>query len=245
MNSPAERNTNPWNMLETEPDSRDTDGPQRWHDGRLMYFEHQVQPRPGHWLLERLSVDELRALLPDALDATMVADPARWPLPPAGLPGKRYDDEIDRYGPEAMLIRIGMEYLMAAIRNERRGMHNRWTQAREFIRKIEREVQGQPHTDQFHRLPPIGQPGPPQKVYFIGPASGPVKIGIAAKPMDRLKALQTSHHERLEILATCEGGMEQERNYHTRFEADRLSGEWFTRTPEIEAEIARLQPLSL
>lgn len=80
-------------MESTHPLSNDADGdrhdyvngpatlanpePQRAEDGRLMYFEHQVQPRPGHWLLERLTVDELRAALVEALDATMVADPAR------------------------------------------------------------------------------------------------------------------------------------------------------------------------
>lgn len=80
-----------------------------------------------------------------------------------------------------------------------------------------------------------------QMVYFIGAGkNGPVKIGIATDPVGRLYALQVSHYEKLTILATCVGGGEVERQYHRRFASARLHGEWFTRTPELEAEIARL-----
>jgi hypothetical protein len=78
------------------------------------------------------------------------------------------------------------------------------------------------------------------KVYFIGSETGPVKIGHAIRPTARLKELQTAHFELLTILATCEGGYEQESAYHKIFAKSRLVGEWFTRTPALLAEIERL-----
>ncbi len=49
----------------------------------------------------------------------------------------------------------------------------------------------------------------------------------------------------LRILAKTEGSRTQERAYHARFAAIRLHGEWFERTPEIEAEIERLKLAAL
>ena len=77
-------------------------------------------------------------------------------------------------------------------------------------------------------------------VYFIASDAGPIKIGKAISPERRLKELQTGHPAKLTILATCGGGREQEKRYHARFAAHRLSGEWFARCAEIEAEITRL-----
>jgi len=84
----------------------------------------------------------------------------------------------------------------------------------------------------------------PQFVYFVGAGdSGPVKIGVAMSIEARLMALQVSHYEPLTVLATCPGSIKLEREYHRRFADARLLGEWFTRTPEIEAEIARLNQM--
>lgn len=84
-----------------------------------------------------------------------------------------------------------------------------------------------------------------KSVYFIGAgATGPIKIGIAEDPQSRLEYLQTGHHEVLSILAVTEGGNEAESRYHHQFSDARIRGEWFTRTPAILAEIARLQPRS-
>lgn len=77
-------------------------------------------------------------------------------------------------------------------------------------------------------------------VYFIGHATGPVKIGKAVNPSARLREIQTGYPYKLSILALVDGGHDVERAYHKRFASARLTGEWFTRCPEIEAEIARL-----
>ena len=80
----------------------------------------------------------------------------------------------------------------------------------------------------------------PAFVYFIQTATGQIKIGKACDVKARLKGLQTSHPVRLELLATTEGGKEQERRYHKRFADHRLHGEWFEPHPDILAEIERL-----
>lgn len=81
-------------------------------------------------------------------------------------------------------------------------------------------------------------------VYFIGGADGPVKIGSSANPSARLKEVQTGSFRALSILAVRLGGFAQERAYHHRFAADRLHGEWFARSPALEAEIASLSRLN-
>jgi hypothetical protein len=49
-------------------------------------------------------------------------------------------------------------------------------------------------------------PGVVKKVYFIqAGVGGPIKIGEADSPEDRLRALQTAHHEQLTLLATVDG----------------------------------------
>jgi excisionase family DNA binding protein len=79
-----------------------------------------------------------------------------------------------------------------------------------------------------------------QAVYFIGAKEGPIKIGRALFPEQRLKEIQLGYPYELTILATTPGAAGVERAYHLRFAEHRLNGEWFTRCPEIEAEIARL-----
>jgi hypothetical protein len=74
-------------------------------------------------------------------------------------------------------------------------------------------------------------------VYFIGDDRDRVKIGVAADPLSRLRQLQTSSPVRLVLLAADRAYLEAERALHRRFAASRLSGEWFTRTPELDALI--------
>lgn len=81
--------------------------------------------------------------------------------------------------------------------------------------------------------------------YFIGADHGPIKIGYSIDPPSRLRALQSSSPLVLTILATRAGGAARETAYHQQFAEHRLHGEWFTRTPEIEAEIARLTATDL
>lgn len=77
-------------------------------------------------------------------------------------------------------------------------------------------------------------------VYFIGGDVGGIKIGFATSPKQRLRALQCGSPIELRILAVAPGMPADERDYHKRFADRRLSGEWFERCPEIEAEIERL-----
>lgn len=75
------------------------------------------------------------------------------------------------------------------------------------------------------------------RVYFIQAATGQIKIGIAANPAARLRDLQVGSPVALSLLCECEGGRPQEREYHRRFAAHRLHGEWFAPHQEIIAEI--------
>lgn len=80
---------------------------------------------------------------------------------------------------------------------------------------------------------------PEQRVYFIeAQGTDLVKIGIAAVPADRLRELQTASPHKLSIITTTPGGRELETRLHRRFAASRASGEWFHRTPELDALIA-------
>ena len=81
-----------------------------------------------------------------------------------------------------------------------------------------------------------------QSVYFIRAESGPIKIGIALDPAERLAGLQISHFEKLSLLTTAPGGIRLETKLHHRFAHLRIRGEWFRPAPELLAEIARLQP---
>jgi hypothetical protein len=80
-------------------------------------------------------------------------------------------------------------------------------------------------------------------VYFIGcDAISRVKIGFAGDSIKRrMKELQCGSPVELSLLATAEGGLLQEQIYHLQFAEYRLHGEWFERSPEIEAEIERLK----
>lgn len=81
-----------------------------------------------------------------------------------------------------------------------------------------------------------------QLVYFIAAGEGgPIKIGLAVDPAARIYSAQVFNHEKLILLATVTGGRSAEREYHRRFEAHRIHGEWFRRCPDILAEIARLE----
>lgn len=78
-------------------------------------------------------------------------------------------------------------------------------------------------------------------VYFIGiEPDGPIKIGSAKDVRQRLMTLQVAVPQPLAVLATVPGGVVKEREYHARFQVHRLRGEWFSRTPELAAEIAAL-----
>jgi hypothetical protein len=74
----------------------------------------------------------------------------------------------------------------------------------------------------------------PSMVYFVQAESGPIKIGVSVKTLDRLSALQGGSHERLRLMAYIDGGTrELETALHRRFRAHRISGEWFSPAPEL------------
>lgn len=80
----------------------------------------------------------------------------------------------------------------------------------------------------------------PGKVYFIAAQSGEIKIGHSRTPKARLVRLQTGHPDRLTLLATVDGGVDLEREYHNRFSGHRIKGEWFHPHRDIWAEIVRI-----
>lgn len=63
-------------------------------------------------------------------------------------------------------------------------------------------------------------------VYFIGCGEF-IKIGFSSRPLDRLRELQTSHPDELEILGTIKGTRKLEFRLHKRFADLRERGEWF------------------
>jgi len=80
-------------------------------------------------------------------------------------------------------------------------------------------------------------------VYFIQSiGGGPIKIGHSDSPIKRLATLQTSHYEKLTILATVDGGLTTETKLHERFSKDRLHGEWFTPSEELMQYINQHRP---
>jgi hypothetical protein len=209
---------------------------------RLPYHEHQLQPNDGYkGILECLDIEEARVLCAAMLERFHIHDCRGFPLPPSGLPGFRRDG-YEEDSPAAQLIEIGVRYAMLIIRSEPRAMHLRWQEAQELVSDIERKAKDAAQIEEVERAMREydRRDAQPQFVYFIGAASGAIKIGTATNPQVRLKTLQTGHHERLEILATCEGGQTVEREYHARFADRRMNGEWFERCPEIETEIATL-----
>ncbi len=77
--------------------------------------------------------------------------------------------------------------------------------------------------------------------YFFGGDEGPIKIGFSRDVAGRINTLKSNTGPiRTRLLAKINGGREREAHYHHRFREYRLGHEWFTRCPEIEAEIARL-----
>lgn len=82
------------------------------------------------------------------------------------------------------------------------------------------------------------------KIYFIAALKGPIKIGLALNPRDRLRGLQTSHPKKLRLLADTPGDHGLEASYHHRFAAHRLHGEWFAPHADILDEIRRIRSIS-
>jgi hypothetical protein len=81
-------------------------------------------------------------------------------------------------------------------------------------------------------------------IYFIGPENGPIKIGYATRLSFRLRDLELANAYPLTVWASVQAAPSLEREYHKRFAAHRLHGEWFTRHDDILAEIAYLNQVA-
>jgi len=80
-------------------------------------------------------------------------------------------------------------------------------------------------------------------VYFIRAGSdGPVKIGTAANPTNRMRELQTGSSLPLHLLRVVDGNRETESAYHARFEQHAIHGEWFSYTPEMDSLVIPYRP---
>lgn len=76
-------------------------------------------------------------------------------------------------------------------------------------------------------------------VYFITAREvGKVKIGCAYDPAQRLERMQGGSPCKLVLEALLKGSYAEERQIHKLFADERLHGEWFVITEEIEKAIA-------
>ena len=72
-------------------------------------------------------------------------------------------------------------------------------------------------------------------VYFIqAGADGPIKIGVARKPMDRVSQLQTAHYQELSLRRVIAGSHSAEEWLHQRFAARHIAREWFVYHPDMD-----------
>ncbi len=75
-------------------------------------------------------------------------------------------------------------------------------------------------------------------VYFVRRGDGLVKIGTSRVLQHRLTSLAAEHGP-LELLGQCPGSYETEREWHERFAACRIEGEWFRPSPDLRRAIRR------
>lgn len=192
---------------------------------------------------DSFSDDEVKAMILEGCRYFGLAEEPDFPPPPLGLVGtsKSFDSRVEP------LVEDGFKYFLGLIKGEARAQYNVYERIAQTLQTIHNkglqlaEVQ---HTERvFNNAQSMEEYKKfrnNQLVYFIGSATGPIKIGIAIDPEARLKGLQTASPEKLYILTTCSGGLKQEQAYHNRFSKHRLEGEWFERHPDILAEINRL-----
>lgn len=75
-------------------------------------------------------------------------------------------------------------------------------------------------------------------VYFAESRSeGRIKIGFSTDVESRLKSLKTGCPSGLFLIGTIPGDFELEKKWHTQWASNRISGEWFKKTPDLNAAI--------
>jgi len=72
-------------------------------------------------------------------------------------------------------------------------------------------------------------------IYYIQPSNGgPIKIGYTSKPVEqRIAELQTGCPDKLVLLHTEQGTLDDEAAIHSKFSKHRVNGEWFRPSPEL------------
>jgi DNA-binding XRE family transcriptional regulator len=79
-------------------------------------------------------------------------------------------------------------------------------------------------------------------VYMIRSGEyGPVKIGHATDPYDRLAALQVAHFDPLVIIRLFDGSVNEERALHRAFMNLRVRGEWFSFCPSMMEDVGLIE----
>jgi hypothetical protein len=201
--------------------------------------------------LKDASETEAASLLREALAYFGLDRPGALPASPLGTRGDQITDvDVDVLA----VMRCGVAYLDALAGRKAQAQVGRYLDAAALLNPLADSIfearrteviaasgaAAEQATREAEEAARVSRARAEQLVYFIGGEDGPIKIGLAKDPERRLRALQTSHPTRLEVLATAKGGFFLERKYHARFAADRLEGEWFTRSRPVRSEIARL-----
>ena len=79
-------------------------------------------------------------------------------------------------------------------------------------------------------------------IYFIQVENkGPIKIGYAKKPEQRLKTLQIGNHKKLNLIAVIPGEPPLESKIHRDLKDFKRNGEWFNSTTEVLYYIKNIQ----
>lgn len=81
----------------------------------------------------------------------------------------------------------------------------------------------------------------PHFIYVIGRVSGPVKVGISAKPEERVKYLQCGCPFQIWLLAVAKVrsrlfAYNIEQSFHSSNSEERRKGEWFDMTADLASE---------
>lgn len=75
-------------------------------------------------------------------------------------------------------------------------------------------------------------------IYFVQPVDGgDIKIGHSRQLSRRVISLEAECKAKIRILGVCKGDRQQEQLLHQQFADSRLSGEWFSDTPELREYI--------
>lgn len=89
--------------------------------------------------------------------------------------------------------------------------------------------------------PKVPRPPADGTIYVFSDGNGRVKIGWTGKSVSaRRSVIEKASGHTITVVATAPGTLLTERGFHERFTADRLNGEWFTRTSAIDAWIETL-----